>query len=301
MNTEQLKYFLSVAKHLNFTKAAKDFYVSQPAISHQISELESELGAKLFHRSTRNVSLTRAGELFLVDAKSFLDLDIAAKDKLKTLNADDNLILNIGYLSGPCKHFLPEIINVYHKANPQVEICLKRQDAKGIQDSLETGEYDIYFSQMEDLMNQKNYQSRKIFTDHYCLICRNDHPLLNGPKIDYNKIATESFLMHSPNKSLYLTKQIYHVCKDLNFMPRITQTFNTMEELLFAVESGLGITILPYKIKDYLSSALAYLPLDSNNTANAIGIAWLENENNPSIDWFMTLLNRYLIDKPELF
>lgn len=64
MHLEQLRYFLSVARHRNFTEAAREFYMTQPAITHQISALERELGTKLFLRTTRNVSLTRAGSSF---------------------------------------------------------------------------------------------------------------------------------------------------------------------------------------------------------------------------------------------
>ena len=73
MNTEQLRYFVSVARYRNFTETAREFYVTQPAVTHQISALEREVGARLFLRTTRNVSLTRAGELFLEDAKRILD------------------------------------------------------------------------------------------------------------------------------------------------------------------------------------------------------------------------------------
>lgn len=72
MNTEQLRYFVSVARYRNFTETAREFYVTQPAVTHQISALEREVGARLFLRTTRNVSLTRAGELFLEDAKRIL-------------------------------------------------------------------------------------------------------------------------------------------------------------------------------------------------------------------------------------
>lgn len=62
MNTEQLRYFVSVARYRNFTETAREFYVTQPAVTHQISALEREVGARLFLRTTRNVSLTRAGD-----------------------------------------------------------------------------------------------------------------------------------------------------------------------------------------------------------------------------------------------
>lgn len=300
MNSEQLKCFLSVANHLNFTKAAKDFYVSQPAISHQISELENELGIKLFHRSTRSVALTRAGELFVEDAKKFLDFEILAKNKLKTLETTQNLVLNIGYLSGPCKPFLPDLINEFHKSFPEVSINLIRHDAKEIKTSLEIKQYDVYFSMMEDLIRQKEYQCRKIFSELYCLVCRSDHPILKDSRLNFDKIAKEPFFMHVKEKAPYLAKQIIQVCKESYYNPHVSNYFNSMEELLFAVESGLGIAILPYRFKYYLISSLTYTPLDVQ-TYSSIGVAWTDNKENPAISWFMDALNRYIIENPDVF
>ena len=69
MNISQLECFLSVADHLSFAKAAEELSISQPAASHQIQSLENELGGKLFHRTTRTVTLTEAGREFLDDAR----------------------------------------------------------------------------------------------------------------------------------------------------------------------------------------------------------------------------------------
>ena len=126
---------------------------------------------------------------------------------------------------------------------------------------------------MEDLKHQKHYHTRKIHEDHYCLICRSNHPCLQSLKIDYEKIATEPFLMFEPEKAAYMSRQITQLCKDLNFTPRVVNTYPSMEEVLFAVESGLGISILPGKTRDYFSASLTYVPLDSSNTACAMGVA----------------------------
>lgn len=295
MNTAQLKYFLSAAKHLSFSETAKEFYMTQPAISHQISDLEQELGVKLFTRTARGVMLTKSGELFLEDAKRFLDMELLTKERLQTLNTSGDSKLSIAYLASPCKYFLPEVIHRFHQQYPQVEISLTRLDALGVLSSIENDQFDIYFSLIEDLAHKKNYHTRKIHEDHYCLVCRNDHPCLNNFKIDYDKIATEPFLMFEPDKAAYMTRQINQVFRDLNFTPRIVNTFQSMEEVLFAVEAGLGITILPYKIKDYVKATLAYVPLDSSNTACGIGAAWLEKNAHPAVGWFVSVLNQYLI------
>ena len=110
MNTTQLKYFLSAAKHLSFSETAKEFYMTQPAISHQISDLEQELGTKLFNRTARGVSLTKSGEIFLDDAKRFLDLEYFSRERLRNAQVLKDDHLSIAYLASPCKYFLPKVI-----------------------------------------------------------------------------------------------------------------------------------------------------------------------------------------------
>ena len=101
MNTEQLRYFVSVARYRNFTETAREFYVTQPAVTHQISALEREVGARLFLRTTRNVSLTRAGEHFLEDAKRILDQEERALGRLRQLESSGCWELRIPPLFAP--------------------------------------------------------------------------------------------------------------------------------------------------------------------------------------------------------
>lgn len=82
MNTVQLECFVSVAEHLNFSRASESLHVSQPADSHQIQTLENELGVKLFKRTSKSVELTEEGMLFLADARYILKTTFEAKERL---------------------------------------------------------------------------------------------------------------------------------------------------------------------------------------------------------------------------
>lgn len=82
MNTVQLECFITVAEHLNFSKASQVLRITQPAVSHQIQTLEEELDVKLFNRTSRNVSLTQEGILFLADAQLILKTALSAKERL---------------------------------------------------------------------------------------------------------------------------------------------------------------------------------------------------------------------------
>ena len=104
MDQKQLSYFIAVAKYRNFSRAAQDFYLTQPAISHQIKMLEKELDTELFVRNTRKVTLTDSGELFLEDAKIILDAMEHAKQKV-TLAKEQPSVLRISHLSAPTHQF----------------------------------------------------------------------------------------------------------------------------------------------------------------------------------------------------
>lgn len=294
MNFQQLKYFISAARHLNFSETAKEFYMTQPAISHQIADLEKELGNQLFIRSAKGVALTKAGEMFLEDARQMLEMETKSKNRLQALAGTDFYQLTIGYLASPCKYFLPEAIHRFRQEYPQVNIDLIRMDAMQVLKSMDQGQYDIYFSLLEDIQHKRDYECRKIHADNYCLVCRNDHPCLNNLKLDYAKIAAEPFLMLDSTRAAYMTKQISQVCRDLGFVPRVRKTFQTMEEVLFAAEAGLGITFLPNKIKEYMKANLVYIPLDSGSAACGMGVSWQRQKDNPAVEWFMEKLIQYL-------
>ena len=82
MNTIQLECFVAVAEHLNFSRASEELKITQPAVSHQIHALEEELGTKLFLRTSKSVSLTQEGLMFLPDAQLILKTALSAKERL---------------------------------------------------------------------------------------------------------------------------------------------------------------------------------------------------------------------------
>lgn len=96
MNTVQLECFLAVAQYLNFSKAAESVSITQPAVSHQIGSLEDELGVKLFVRTSKSVSLTREGIMFISDAEQILKIAGSAKFRLSEKLEDEPVRISIG-------------------------------------------------------------------------------------------------------------------------------------------------------------------------------------------------------------
>lgn len=301
MTFEQLHYFLITAKHMNFSLAAKELYISQPAISQQIAMLEKELGARLFTRTTRRIQLTKSGELFLEDAKRMLDIEEAAKERIHLADSKELLEMNISYLLAPCQTFLPKVLYDFKKTYPQVKIELFRMDAKNISFSVDEASYDIYFSLTKDLKNHNEYAFKELLTDRFCLICSTDHPCASLTKIDFNKLASEKFLLFDPESASLMSKQIQQFCKSINFNPKMIVYRKSMEEILFEVEAGLGVTILPMRNKLMSTAVVTYIPLSGNYTELSLGVAWKVSSENPAISWFLDILDQAKESHPEWF
>lgn len=301
MDFKQLTYFVAVANYRNFSRAAEAFYLSQPAISHQIKMLERELGTELFVRNAKKVTLTESGALFLEDAKAILAAMERAKQKLR-MAGQQPAMLRIGYLAAPTHFFLPDIVHDFHTVYPSIKIQLIRQDAYQLSESVIRRDADIYFSILSDLQKQPSLITEKIQSDSFCLVTRKDHPALRQDPPDFAQLAREPFLVFYPAHARFLNRQILDLCARLNFHPQITESYDLYENLLRAVEAGIGISILPYRSRNYMPSEnLAFTPLDDSRKNLDIAIAWERDGTNPAVPLFLEQFHGFMQAHPELF
>ncbi len=301
MDLKQLAYFVSIAQNGSFSQTAKEYYMTQPAISRQIMELENELGVKLFTRNTRRVSLTREGTVFIKDAKQMLSLQEDAYRHLRSLLFEENQNLSIAYLPLPTRRYLPLVLHNFIQKYPCANIVTERKNAGGLMDNIPKNEYDIYFSNAPDFHSYIGLNFKIIQTDHYGLITSKEHPAPQRIPLDYVKLASEPFLMLDPKDAIHLNTQFENICRQLGFTPRIAHYYHSMQELIFALECGFGISILPSKVTDYLSTNLSFTPLDISNITSDIAVAWYEDNDNPMVYEFLQTLSELMRTRPELF
>ena len=146
MNRNQLKYFVAAAESRSFTKAAEQFYISQTAITQQIRLLEEALGCPLFDRSTRPVSLTPAGTIFLREAKGILERMSRAQERVHDASTGLSGTLRVGYVRGYERSDLSAHIRQFHQQNSNVLITFYRCSTDALAAGLLHHEYDIIFT-----------------------------------------------------------------------------------------------------------------------------------------------------------
>lgn len=293
MQMRQLTYFVAVCETLNFTKAAKRFYISQTAVTQQIKALETELGVQLFNRDNRHVTITPAGVSFLTDARRILAQVASAKERVQAANTAVLGTLRIGYVNGLEKTRLADWLNQFHQQYPNATFTLLRQNVAAL--------YDAVLADQLDLVLNLNYTSQPIphlktkLLQHAALMAvfPMQHPLANQTMIrpaalkDYPLIDIEKH-----TSKYHEATTIMKFFTDAGFLPDVKYVSNDIENTILAVAAGLGYALLPAYFTQSLNldDRVIALPIVGCEKALNIVAAWKPENTNPLLPYFLSLL-----------
>lgn len=184
MRLEQISYFLSVAEHGNITAAAKSLYISQPALSKQITLLEQEIGVPLLERQTRGVSLTEAGVQFQKDLTNILrELENAKKNAVLAGRANKPL-LNIGCFDGIYSDdFLPKLYEYLKEAATGQKLVLQKCSFAEGNDAIQKGKIDLWLTLDQAWDEAEGFEQKKLIRRKGALIysVRSEQGKLQNP------------------------------------------------------------------------------------------------------------------------
>jgi DNA-binding transcriptional LysR family regulator len=191
---QQLRYVVAVAEVGNFTRAAERCFVVQSALSHQIAKLEQELGARLFHRTSRSVALTSAGAAFLPAARQCLAAAERAQAEVFAATGEIRGRLSLGTIPGMAAVDVPAVLRAFHQEYPQVRIGLMTRGSDVIADRVRDGSLDIAFLGLADDVEIWNLNSRQLARDPLAAVLSPDHRLADCDQIRLEDITHEEFV-----------------------------------------------------------------------------------------------------------
>ena len=297
MDLRPLRYFISVAEHLNFTEASKKLYVAQPAVSQQIAFLEKKLGVKLFNRTKHSVELTHAGTVFLKDAREVLKkLDESIEH---VQQAEEGYIgtVNIGLLSTPVRDFLPELIRKFRRKYPKINIKLYYHHVGQIIDKLKSDEIDIAFTLSLGLQSVGGLEHKTLWTHPHSIIMYRDHSLADRKSIHISELINDSFVMLEREKSPAGFDLLLSTCSNHGFSPNLVNTASHIEAVLMMVDSEMGITMLPKYFEPYAPPTLRFIDIEEDKFEVDILASWKKINQNPSLSLFIEELDQMLEPK----
>ena len=244
MNTFQLSCYLAVANTLSFARAAQQMNISQPAITHQIKTLETELNVKLFRRSTRMVELTPEGQAFLSDAQSMVA--IAQSAKLRFGNPEEKRIqaMTIG-----CSSYhqlvmlapsLKQLKNIYPRFHPRLQVVPHEQLYK----QLDNGTVDMVFDIQNGAEFKEKLTFREIRKSNIVCVCAQDHPFAEKEFVTAEELSGEALILSNP---FHLIPEVAKLQWQLaeGRSPETVYFNESAEAATVLAVSGFGVAILP--------------------------------------------------------
>jgi len=255
-----LKTFITVATLKNFSAAAKQLFTVQPNVSRQISDLEKQLGTKLFIRNTREVSLTEAGRVLLPEAIEILANNTRVKNRIKASQSHQKT-LKIGYLASACVTFFPQLIRDFSQRYPEIKISILEMTSKEQFNALLDNKIDISFSRPQPLLDKKRFNGSEVYTDTLVAAIPACHPLANKEWLSFNELRDESFIQLKAEETSVLQQQIISKCEMNDFLPEIAEHDGNFRSLMAVVSAGLGISIVPNCVSSIGSNGCSFIPM----------------------------------------
>lgn len=253
----QLRAFIAVAEFGQFNLAARNLHLTQSAVSILIRDLESEIGARLFDRHTRMVSLTLVGQEFLPQARKILkDLELAVGD------VRDNASLKRGQVTIAAAIVLaativPPIIARFLRMYPEVTVNIRDMPEEAISPALKRNEVDIAIGTLSE--EDPEITATPLLSDKLMLVCREDHRFARRKSVRWAELKDETLITLAASNPLRNLVEHNLIRVVPSFRPKYDVRFSTTAISMIA--AGMGVAVLPEN-SSQLASAVRVTTVD---------------------------------------
>lgn len=292
-----MRMFVAVADCLNFTKAAERLYISQPTLSRHISELEEQVGAELFVRTTRSVSLTAAGRVFYAEAKEILDKYESMRDRIQNLQSGASGVIRVGMQELFAQNIIPLAVNRFSRLYPNVNLQLMEMRNDEVLASLRDDTVDAGLL----LLRTRNIQAVNPDLDSACLrvggmrvITNLDHEWAERESVTPAMLRDRDILTFDFSVSEPLRGEIASLCAPEGFAPRFVVGNYNPGALFLLVKCGLGISIMSSLVTSvlYMSKDIHVMRLEGSRFRQYLHLAWRRNTKNTCLFNFVEEVTR---------
>lgn len=272
MDTQALKNFIKLAETLHFTKTSEQVFMAQPALSRQIKQLEETIGAKLFKRDKRNVSLTKAGVYFKEVAQQTVEQLDYAITRAKQIHLGEAGEIKIGYTHSIVQTILPRIVKEIRTRFPAVKTVLREMNNTDQYKDLAEGRLDIGFA--TNIIAPENIKSKIFFEDVFVVVLPKSHHLLKQKSFHLSSLSNETFILpHKIDGSDYV-HTVESICLDAGFFPNVVHHTASVTSALKLVEAGLGVTIEPKRSLSGQKLEINFIELNKIQQKAQSAILW---------------------------
>ncbi|MFM9913891.1 MAG: LysR substrate-binding domain-containing protein [Methylophilaceae bacterium] len=283
MELRTLRYFVKLAEHLHFSLAAEALDIAPSALSMQLQGLEKELGVKLVARTKRSVSLTGAGELFLVEAKATLQQAEQSMLIAKRAGRGEIGKLEVGFvMSAACSGIVQKLLSAYRLQYPYVQVNLQALESPLQIQLLEQGKLDACI--VRNLYgNPDLFEHVTLLNEPIVAALSNTHPLARKANLKAIDLAQEAFIAPQFERDFGFNQHILAIGEKAGFTPRFNQRTKDFITTLTLVASGFGVAAVPQSVSALPIPGIAFRPFSDVTERSELMMLFRRHDTAPTI------------------
>jgi DNA-binding transcriptional LysR family regulator len=273
MELRHLRYAITVAEELHFTRAAARLGIGQPPLSQQIKQLEDELGTRLFARMSRGVTLTEAGRAFLPHAAAAIREAERAVAAAQRAARGELGRIRIGFTSSASFNpRVPGIIGRFREEYPGVQVFLTEQTTSSLLVGLREETIDVAFLRpAQD--ETEGLVTRTLPAEALWVALPARHPLARRTQVDLIELAGDAFVLYPRANGRLLYDTIIAACRNAGFSPRIAQEAPQMASTVNLVAAGVGVAMVPESMCQLHAQGVVYARIAGDPPGATLTIA----------------------------
>ena len=280
MEIRQLRYFVTVARTRHFGQAAERLHMAQSPLSQAIRQLESQVGATLFHRTTRRVELTPAGEALLRDAERILASVEAAQTRVRLVGTGSTGLLRVGATGLAAFRQLPQLARIAAREMPGLELQFQPDLLTPAQElALEEDRIDL--AVLRPPLRQADLASRPIDRERLVLAVAASHRLAGEEPAELAELRDEDFVVYGVPDSVVDTA-VTQACLAAGFLPRRTHEAAEISVILTLVAAGRGVAVLPGSVRALQVEGVRFVPV-ADDVHVDLALAWRREDPSPAL------------------
>jgi len=285
MTIQQLRCFVSAAHWQSIRRAADELYISQPAVTHHIQNLENELNVQLFQRINQQIRLTEQGKVFYKDAIDILERINMAVERVH-MPATPESTLRVACETSLQVDQMPEIYRAFHEEYPDVSISNTELSGKDRNTHLKDGYVDIAFLPNDEAYDGSTFAFTKLYDGKRCCVVPHYHRLASKQFVTYDDLKGEMVILldseHSPPSNIRFQRSLQMHCPETEFCFSGSSLYTVP-----MVEAGLGIAVMP----DFVcpgSEKIVLVPYYPDSPIQ-FGMLWLKNNQTAKLKRFVEI------------
>ena len=279
MDLRQLRYFAMLAEEKHFGRAAKRLALSQPPLSHAIRQLEEDLGAPLFERTSRHVALTPAGAALYREAQAILQRAANARVLVGAIAQGRRGRLRVGFSGSMIYRGLPQMLKSSREHSPDVEVALQEMNSVEQLEALQHDEIDIGFVHLRAMPPE--FDGFRYDSEPFVACFPHTHAIAASDpaaELRLQDLQDEDFILFSRKLSPDYYESIIAICLAAGFLPKVKYEARQWLSVVSLVARGAGVALAPQALARSAIAGVQFRPIPATHIRSETWCIWRRNE-----------------------